>query len=53
MINYYIQQADDWQILFDKMQPWFKERAIVIPTWLLHEQQLGLYYALHEGLDIL
>lgn len=52
MINYGIQQADGWQILFDIMQPWFRGRAIILTPWLLHEEPWQLYCPLPEGSGI-
>lgn len=52
MINYCVQQADGWQILFDIMQPWFRGRAIMLTPWLLHEEPWWLYCRLPEGSGI-
>lgn len=53
MINYCIQQAEGWQILFDIMQPWFRERAIMLTPWLLHEEPWRLYCPLPKGSGII
>lgn len=53
MINYCIQQADGWQILFDIMQPWFRERALMLTPWLLHEEPWQLYCPLPKDLGII